>query len=977
MLGVLLVHLGREVTVDQLISCLWSDRPPRTARSVIQVQVSHLRRVFPGMIRTTPGGYLADIAPEKVDLHRFRALRDQAETLPPEKSLEAWQAALDCWRGVPFSGVGSDDLYYTLVQPLLEERWAAATSWATNAISVKRFAEVVSYLTPLVRSEPLRERSHHLLISALWHSGERATALSVYEDFRLRLADELGVRPGADLVDLHARILQDEEDNTTPSGRGRAERDAPAGDTLVPGEFVVRNDLPRDIPDLSGRDDVLDYLRDFTGEGGAGAMVCAVTGSGGSGKTTVAVRAGYTLVDRFPDGQLFIDLHGYTANKEPLGAFEALGSLLRAVGVKPERVPDSLDERSALWRAMLMSRRLLLILDNARSYAQVSPLLPSSSGCLVLITSRNDLAGLNGARYLPLSMLSETAAIEFLTLVLGEERVRKSLDHAVQVVRTCGGMPLALRVIAGRMLSRPRWTFEHVARRLSDQNRMLRELQVDGRSVEAAIGLSYWSLGPDQRRAFLFLGLAVGRTLDLQGAAALLGSELEDADDLLQELVSVCLIEEPRGDVYRFHDLLAEFARQRAEQELSASEASDARLRQAEYFMTTAQQAADLLGPRAHGGSDGGGGSRYRWTMTERSEAEAWFEVHQDNIADVVDFYASQGNGEDAWRMADAVWRFYALRGQMGLLLSSHEKALAISRRQGNQRGSAVTLIGLGIAHYMTSRFDTALELLKEAHVVLARIGDRRGVVRALANLGLVYERLGRIHESAECLNGVLEQAVLLKDQRLEALQRGNLGVLYLELGDHSKALEMGEQVFSMGEKDELKGARAHSMRIIGEARTGLGDVEGALQALRSALELTRELGLRGKEVYVHNSFGTAYRVAGRWDEAIRAHKDALELAETRESHNGSAEILADLGITYAAASRHEEAAETLTQALVNASERGERYTEARAALGLGRLPAPVVDAERARSLLTDALHAFEEMGLPEVDQAREALKDL
>jgi DNA-binding SARP family transcriptional activator/tetratricopeptide (TPR) repeat protein len=974
-LGVLLVHVGQEVTVDQLISYLWSDDPPRTARSVIQVQVSHLRRAFPELILTTPGGYRADIDPGAVDLHRFRALCEAAGAASaPDKALELWEQALECWRGVPFSGVGSDDLHYTIVQPLLEERRAAVTSWAVCALDLGRAADVVARLTPLSRAEPLREGLHHLLIAALWRSGERATALTVYEALRIRLADELGVSPSRELRELHERILR--SDTQEPDA---ASSDAP-GPSQVGSRgwsFVVRNDLPRDIPDFAGRQASLEHLIKLGTSEQEGPGVCVITGSGGTGKTTLAVRVGHMLAPHYPDGQLFIDLHGYTTDAEPLDAATALGVLLRAVGVPPDTVPDSLDERSALWRATLRERRLLAVFDNALSSARVSPLLPSSPESMVLITSRNDLAGLGGVRYLPLSMFSEDSAIDFFTLVLGEERLEGELSDALEVVRMCGGMPLALRVVAGRMLSRPRWTFAHVARRLGEDRRRLHELRVDGHSVEAVIDLSYETLTPDQRSVFLLLGSAVGTTLDLRGASALLDMSLEEADDMLQELVSVCLIEEPRGDVYRFHDLVREFALHRGQTDLPDGVAADARLRQAEYYMVTAQRAADLLGPRAHDEPVSAERSRYDQELFSRAEAENWFDIHQDNIADVVDFFAAQGNGEEAWRMADAVWRFYALRGKMGLLLSSHEKALTISRNQGNDRGSAVTLIGMGIAHHITGRFDAALELLTEAHAILDRIGDRRGIIRALANQGMVFERLGRFADSAERIEGVLEQAVALQDQRLEVLQLGNLAVLYRILGRYDEALKLGRRVMSEAVTTGMEGVRVQAVTVVGETSTVLGDLDGAFRALNQALALARKHALHSKEIYVLNSFGAAHRAAGGFDQAIECHTEALALAEESGDHSGDSEIITDLGLTYAAAGRPEEAVGALEKAHAIALERNERYIAARAALALGRIPAPAVAPDRARELLGDAEATFTELDLPEAEAARSALREL
>ena len=974
-LGVLLVHVGQEVTVDQLISYLWSDDPPRTARSVIQVQVSHLRRAFPDLILTTPGGYRAEADPSAVDLHRFRALCEAAAALSGDKSLDLWEQALECWRGNPFSGVGSDDLQYTIVQPLREERWAAVTSWATCALDLGRTAEVVARLTPMSRAEPLREGLHHLLIAALWRAGERATALTAYEALRIRLADELGVSPSRELRELHERILRSDQFESD-----EASADVTTGMSEVGSRgwgFVIRNDLPRDIPDFAGRRASLEHLMKLGTSEQEGPGVCVITGSGGTGKTTLAVRVGHMLAPHYPDGQLFIDLHGYTTDAEPLDAVTALGVLLRAVGVPPDTVPDGLDERSALWRATLRERRLLAVFDNALSSARVSPLLPSSPESMVLITSRNDLAGLGGVRYLPLSMFSEDSAIDFFSLVLGEKRLEGELSDALEVVRICGGMPLALRVVAGRMLSRPRWTFAHVVRRLSEDRRRLHELRVDGHSVEAVIDLSYETLTSEQRRVFLLLGSAVGTTVDLRGASALLNVSLEDADDYLQELVSVCLIEEPRGDVYRFHDLVREFALDRGRSDIDDQVVADARLRQAEYYMVTAQRAADLLGPRAHDESVPAAHSRYRQELTSRADAENWFDIHQDNIADVIDFYAAQGNGEEAWRMADAVWRFYALRGKMGLLLSSHEKALTISRNQGNDRGSAVTLIGMGIAHHMTARFDAALELLTEAHTLLSRIGDRRGMIRVLANQGMVYERLGRFADSAVCIEGVLEQAVALGDRRLEILQRGNLAVLNTTLGRHEEALQQGEQVVAQAVTEGLEGVRAQAMRVVGEARTAIGDLEGAYRSFEQALRFSRNQQLRSKEIYALNSFGAAQREAGRFDEAVDSHTAALALAEESGDHSGDSEIITDLGLTYAVAGRFDEAVSVLEKAHAIAVERNERYIAARAALALGRIPAPAVPPDRARELLTDAEATFTELELPEAEAARTALLEL
>ncbi|WP_191276125.1 AfsR/SARP family transcriptional regulator [Nocardiopsis terrae] len=967
-LGALLVNVGREVTVDQIISYLWSDDPPRTARSVIQVQISHLRRILPTSIVTTPGGYVLDVDPESVDLHRFRQLRKRAAKSESEAAVVLLDRALDCWRGVPFSGVGSEYLDHSVVAPLREERASAVIEWAVQALDLGRYRDVASRLTSFASEEPFRERLHHLLITALWRDNERAGALSAYENFRFRLAEELGVDPGPELVALYTRMLQ--EESSLPEGP-TVERT-----TETSFGYLVRNDLPRDLPDFTGRQEPLRQLEELASTEDGRAKVCVITGAGGEGKTTTAVRFGYEAAKLYPDGQLFIDLYGYTSNKEPLDPASALGALLRAVGVDAGDVPESLDERSALWRATLMGRKALLILDNVSSYAQVSPLLPSSPGSLTLITTRNDLSGLSGARLLTLGMLDEQSSLELFGRVLGEERVRREPEHAHEIARICGGLPLALRVIAGRMLSRPRWTFAHVARRLGEENRKFRELQVEGQSVESAIDLSFQSLNSEQRNAFLLLGLMVGNTIDLAGGAALLKVTAEDADDILQELVGMCLLDEPQGDVYRMHDLIREFSLVRAVSAFGSDEVAMTRTRLAEYYLSTAQQAADLLGPRALS-EERGAEAEHRTEITDRQDAEKWFSLHQENLAGAIDYFAASDNGELAWRMAEAVWRFYALHGEMGLLISSHERALQISEKQGNQRGRAVTLIGLGIAYYLAGRFNESVSLLSEARAILESVGDRRGVVRALANLGMVYERVGRLADSIQAIQGVMDNAIELGDLRLEALQWGNLAVLRQTLGEHEEAIRCAEKAIAKASGEDQDEVRAHAKRVTGEARAGLGQLDLAFQDLNEAMELSYVLRLDGQQIYIHNSLGLAYRAAQCWKEAVNAHAEALDLADKSGNRSGDSEILTDLGTTYAAASRYEEAAETLERARTTATERDERYIAARASLALGGLPASVTDPKRARGLLEEALGTFEELGLPEADRAREALKNL
>ncbi|WP_184078101.1 BTAD domain-containing putative transcriptional regulator [Nocardiopsis mwathae] len=987
MLGALLVDLDKEVTVERLIGYLWDDDPPRTARSVIQVQISHLRRAFPDVIQTTAGGYLAQVEPDKVDLHRYRDLVARARTAgDPAEALVLWNKALACWRGQPFSGTGSDQLWYSVCRPLLEERWAAVTAWAECAFSLHLYSEIVTRLTPLVREDPLRERLQYLLIAALSRSGQRASALAVFHETRQHLAEELGVDPSPDVKELYERILKDTEtgvDGSLSAVRLVATPADPASDgrsdvaAEPSSEFVPRNDLPRDIPDFTGRERPLQELIDIGEHSSGRAEAVVIAGPGGAGKTTLAVHAAHRLVEHFPDGQLFIDLYGFTVDQKPLDALAALGVLLRAVGVEPDAIPESVEERSALWRAMLAGKRVLVVLDNAVSSAQVSPLMPAAPGSLTLVTSRQDIAVVSGARYISLGMLDEESSLELFSAILGTARVEQEPEQAQVVVSLCGGLPLALRIVGGRMLSRPRWTFAHVEQRLREHQRRFRELRLDGHSVEAVFELSYQSLNAVQQRTFLFLGIMIGSSVDLHGATSLLKYEPPDADDLLQELVSVCLLEESAVDVYRFHDLIGAYARQKALEIIPKEDIEAARRRMAEYYLDMSQSAADLMGPRGHDYErDEAEISRYRNEISCRAEAVAWFEVHQENLVHALDFFASDGAGDASWLLVDAIWRFYAFQGRTELLITIQGKALEISRAQGNERGISIMLVGLGIAHCLSGRFETSIRFLSEALEILNKIGEERGVLRVYGNLGMVYERMGRFHDALSCAWKVLERAVSEGDRRLEVMQRANIALMYQVLGDYPKAIEFCEVARRIVVEEQLEGD-AHIPRIMGEVKVGMGEFDEGFRYLEEALKTAQTLGSQAQEIYTRNGLAIAFREFGDLDAAVEAHITALELGRSTGQRSGDAEILNELGVTYARGARHADARDSHGQALDLARERGERHAEGRALLGLGTLPPDIIDRDSAVEYLTAAARICGELGVPEAEAAQAELQRL
>lgn len=615
------------------------------------------------------------------------------------------------------------------------------------------------------------------------------------------------------------------------------------------------------------------------------------------------------------------------------------------------------------------------MLDNVANFAQISPLLAAAPGSFTIVTSRQDLPGLSGAQYISLGMLDDEASLQLFAAVLGQERIEQEHGTAHEVVRMCGGLPLALRIVAGRMLSRPRWTFEHVKQRLSEHHRMFRELRIEGHSVEAVFELSYQSLNGEQRRAFLTLGVMIGGTVDLHGAAALLDCDPPEADDLLQELVSVCLLEEPSVDLYRFHDLLGSYAREKAATDLAEGEAEAARRRLGDHYLAMADRAAGMMGPRGHDDESGRrASSRYEATIADRSQATAWFERHQDNLASAVDFYAGVGLDEQAWQLADSLWRHYANHGQTELMMSTQEKALAASRANGNVRGSAATLIGLGIAHCLAGRFSHALELLNEAWELLETIDDERGKARVNSSLSLVYERMGRFHDALSSAWRVLEYALSIEDRKLEALQRVNLAIMYQILGDDEKTIEFCQIALSIKKGQGEYETATNVLRTLGEVHAARQELDQAFAYLDEALDLARFIGSQRDEIYVRNSMGVALRRRGDVDAALGSHRAALDLGEEIGQHSADAEILTDLGTTFTHAGRVEEAYKAQEEALSLARDRGELYIQGRALMGIGRLASR---REQAVEYLAGAAKIFVDLGVPEARQAEAELEKL
>jgi DNA-binding SARP family transcriptional activator len=559
LLTALLIDAGKVVSVEELLRRMWGDTPPGGARNTLQNHVLRLRRILQGAggaspIVTCPEGYLVAPSVEALDLGQFHTLVARAKAAlasgDPETALTDLRCALDLWRGDPLCDVPSDAMHREVVPVLVEQRLAAVALRIDVELQLGRHEEAVVELHDLTTRYPLRERFWAQRMVALYQSGRTADALECYGVVSRVLRNELGMDPGPELCRIHRAVLTNDPE-VIPRSVASASyltRQAP------------RCDLPADVADFTGRTAevtrVLDsMLTRVDRPAQPSVAVTTIDGMPGVGKTALAIHAAYRLADHFPDGQLFVDLHGHAAKREPADPADVLNTLLRAIGVPAVTLPATLEERASLWRAQLANRRVLLLLDDAASAAQVRPLLPGAPGSVVLVTSRNRLADLDATAIVSLRTLAPEDAQALFADIVGDQALGRA-DAVAEAVRLCGYLPLAIRIAAARLRSRSSWTVEQMAGRLGDPRTRLAELAAGDRSVAQAFATSCDRLNPVQRRLLGVLSRTFRGRFDPHAAAAAFGVPVHTMERALEELVDTNLVEQAGADRYLLHDLV-------------------------------------------------------------------------------------------------------------------------------------------------------------------------------------------------------------------------------------------------------------------------------------------------------------------------------------------------------------------------------------------------------------------------------------
>jgi DNA-binding SARP family transcriptional activator/DNA polymerase III delta prime subunit len=879
LLACLLLRAGELVTVDELTGAIWGDDAlPDDPRKVVQTYVTRLRKLLGGaeLIYSRPGGYVIAVAPGDVDVGRFELLLGQAREAAGSGDRQAEAAALrralGLWRGETLADVPSEALRLQAGERLAEQRLDALHRRVEADLALGRHAELVAELRTLTDQHPLREQFWVQLMTALYRSGRQADALEAYQRASGLLAEELGVDPGPGLRELRQAILTSDPALAAPPAPAR------------PDPRPRQSQLPLDVARFVGRDDLVQRIQRLLGDDRT-VPVVALSGPPGVGKTALAVHAAHGLAERFPDGQLHVNLHGATAGLQPLASLEVLGRFLRALGADPKTIPTDLEEASAAYRSQIAGRRVLVVLDDAADAAQVVPLLPASPGCGVLVTGRRVLASLDGAAHLHLDVLEPDEAVQLLGRLAGPERIAAEPEATAELVRLCGRLPLALRIAGARLAARPAWPVRALAERLADAQRRLDELQLAEVGVRASFQVSYQQLHDSPQaldraaaKAFGLLGIPAGQEVGVPVAARLLDRPEEAAERALERLVDAQLLETPSPGRYRIHDLLRLYAREQAGQRHSQAERAAALTRAVGFYVATAWQTLAVLRPgdyRLAQADD-------RWRkggleFADEQSALGWLETERANLlAAVRQALATPGvPAELGMQLAHALFGFFWVRNHWADWVQANQLVLEAARRVGDLAAEAQALNDLGAAKWRQGRYDQAVTCDLQALAIRRKLGDRQGQAASLNDLGLNYLWQGRYDEALASLHQSLEIKRELGDARGQGLTLANLGELHQRQGRYEEALACLRQSLAVRRNMADRHGQAHSLGNLGKVHQRQGRDQEALESLRESVAMFRELGDRHSEGYGLRDLAVVYQRQGRDWEALACLRES------------------------------------------------------------------------------------------------------
>jgi DNA-binding SARP family transcriptional activator/tetratricopeptide (TPR) repeat protein len=1004
LLAALLLAPGRIVSTERLIEAIWDEDPPATAPAILQTYVSRLRRAIgvdgSQVIRTHPTGYLANINGGVLDRQLFdtHAADGRAAAAAGRfaVALEEYRAAEALWRGPALDGARTPSLLPEAVR-LDEQRIAVVEGRVDTELALGRGSELVGELSMLVEQFPTRESLRGQLMIALHRGGRTADALTVYRQARQALIDELGIEPGAELSSLHEAILRSDPallssqpsesagartsvappatpqpPSGPPARRGDAER--PDEDTNPP--MYRPAQLPPDPTDFTGRDVAVQQLVELFDGSHRATAIAVVAGPGGVGKSALTIHVAHQLRAVYPDGQLHVDLRG--TGPVPASPAEVLGRFLRALQVDPNAIPTSADERMDAYRSRLSGRRMLVVLDDAANEQQVRPLLPGDSGCGVLISARNRLPGLAGAQLLELDMLTVDEATTLLSRVAGADRIQSSPDAATRIVRSCGRLPLAVRIAGARLAARRQWSPGLLADRLADERRRLDELRVGDQQIRATIEMSYRALDAATQTALRRLGRLGLPDFPDWVVAALLDSDPATAESVIEHLVDAHLVDytfvdQTGGMRYRLHDLIRIFAREQAERDEPEPDLLAAITRVFAGWRAVLGRLVEHIVDRATSGAihvsplSAVRSVDSALVAVALADPRGWLDAEQTSLVLAVELAAELRLDEIAVELATVLCASgYPLNHVEDLWNRVHDAGLQAARRSGDEHGEAVLVAALGQRRYEQDQFAEARRYLSEAVSLFRDLGDQRGEAASLVALGLACRDQGYLPEAQHFLRQAATPVRALDDDQALAHWQRILGSVHLEQGHFADADAALEEALAAYRRVDNRRGAALTLRTIGLAHRARGRLSESEHALTHALAVFRDLGDLTLEAFCLRALAKTQLRMGRAEQAQASLDAALRVHRARHDRWSEAMALRTLGELELAAGRLAHADRWLAEALAIFQEQDATLFAARTLRDIATLRQAQGEHAQARLARAEAVDVFRRYGARE-----------
>jgi len=959
-LVLLALNAGRVVPVERLVDTVWGEDPPESATLTVRVLVSRLRKTlgaagYPEVIRTRSPGYVLAADMVDVDVHRFQALAADGSARLAAGSADtaaaALRAALEVWHGDQLAESDGTRLAGEAAR-LTEARLAVLEARIDADLACGRHTELVSELEELCRRHRLRERLWSQRMLALYRCGRQADALAAYQQLHTTLADELGLDPSDQLRRLESAILT-QDPTLHASGAPQPPTPSPAAADRT------ADPAPRQLPSppraFTGREPELAHLDAVLADAGTqspAVVISALSGTAGVGKTALAVQWAHRVANRFPDGQLYVNLRGYDPTGIVLDPAEALRGFLDAVAVPPDRIPANLNAQAALFRSLLADKRMLVMLDNARDAEQVRSLLPGASGCLVLVTSRNQLSGLvtgEGAHPVTLDLLTAEEARELLARRLGASRVAAEPQAVDDIVACCARLPLALALVAARAATHPGFSLDVLAKELHETRGGL-DAFADGEDattdIRAVFSWSYQRLSTDAARLFRLLGPHPGPDISAAVAASLTGLPPARVRPLLAALTHAHLIVEHLPRRYTLHDLLRAYATEQALAHDSDTDRHDAIRRMLDHYVQGSVAADRQLWPDlpppvlpAH--------QETLWTpvpatpdplLTGRPAAQAWLDAERVNLVAASGYAAEHNWPEHSMDLARVLLRYLDAGGHHADAITLHTHARDASRRSGDQIAEAYVLFGLGLAFFRQGEFGRAAEHLQQTLTLGRRLDNPAAEIGTLTMLGSIFLRWGELGPAGEHLRLALTLSQRHGYRAKEAMALTFLGGVLFRRSELPPAAEYLQQALTLSRQVGQLHTEATALTFLGAVIRRRGELAAAAEHLQQALTLSQEIGDRSVEALALTFLGGVFLRGGELAAAAEHLHQALTLTHEIGDRTTEAAALALLGGVLLRGGELAAAAEHLQQALTLSRQVGDRVTEAVALTFVGTI---------------------------------------